>query len=357
MYRLPLTILLFILSSVLTYGQKTIVGKILSTTTKEPIPYANIGIVNSNVGTISNYDGSFSILLPQRLSNDTLTFSSLGFFGKKMPVNMLESKKEYTILLSEKATLLKPVIITAKMAKDKYFELGNKTYDSGNYEPDTTYAGRSVALLIDNKNFPKGISFPVYIKKAKLCIFTNNFDSYKFRIRLNKYDSLTGKPGEDLLDKSIVVESSLKNGWLDFDLSKLYFSVSGPFFVTFEQLLDLEDRTVIALGYRRIIRMHPDWLKTETVIFDGKKETTQKLIMGGIDLPGTFIGASYSKSVIEKYSCFIRETSLGGWTKVPLIIAATVTVCGQAATTTEISSKLPVLEIHKSMKLKTNNHY
>ena len=80
MYRIIHAILLLILLSGLAHGQKTIVGKVLNKTTHAPIPFANIGVVNSNVGTISNMDGSFSILLPQRLSHDSLYFTSLGFY-------------------------------------------------------------------------------------------------------------------------------------------------------------------------------------------------------------------------------------------------------------------------------------
>ena len=346
MYRIILAILLFSLSSNLTFGQKTIVGRILSKTTKEPIPYANIGIVNSNVGTISNFDGSFSIIIPQKLIKDTLTFSSLGFYKDVLEVNLLDAKKEYTVYLNEKATILKPVVITAKKIKEKLVNLGNSTSYGGNYEPDTTYAGRAVALLIDNKSFPKGSSFPVMVKKATLYIFRNNFESFKFRIRLNKYDSLTGKPGEDLIDKSIIVESTIRSGWLDFDLSKLYFKATGPFFLTFEQLIDKNDRAAIALGFKDIIREHPDWLQIDTVYFGGKKEVTQKLIKGGIDLPGTFIGTTNSNSALNKYSCFIRQTSLGDWTKIPMVIAATVSVTGHVSPVTQEPAVPEFIEIH-----------
>jgi hypothetical protein len=351
MYRHLTVILLFILLSGLVHGQKTIVGKVLNKTTHAPIPFANIGVVNSNVGTISNMDGSFSILLPQRLNRDTLIFTSLGFFKQGLAVSSLESKKDYTIYLNERVTLLQSVIITAKKIKDKDIDVGNRTYYGGNYEPDTTYAGRAVALLIDSKNFPEGTSFPVYVKKAKLLILRNNFQSFKFRVRINKYDSLTGKPGEDLLEKSIVEESDMKSGWLIFDLTKAYFRAKGPFFITFEQLVDLNGRTVIALGYREIMTLHPDWLKTDTVLIDNKKVITREFIPGRSDLPGTvsipgtFIGISNSKSAIQKYTCFIRQTSLGEWTKVPFVIAATVTVSGQFGETPDQTKELPVLEI------------
>ena len=347
MRKTLLTSLIIIFSSFLSFGQKTIVGKILSQTSKEPIPFANIGVVNSNAGTLSNLDGTFSIIIPQKLITDSITFRSLGFYGKSISILQLESKKEFTVYLNEKATLLSTVIITAKKIKYKKIELGNSVYTSGNYEPDTTYAGRSVALLIDTKNIPTQKSFPVYLKKASLRIFRNNFDSFKFRVRINKYDSLTGKPGVDLIDQSIIEESSMQSGWLDFDLSKLNFRVTGPFFVTFEQLLDSKHRTSIAMGFRDILRSHPEWFRSDSINFDGKKQYSIKLERGGIELPGTFIGASYAKSDIDKYSCYVRKTSLGEWYKIPAIMAATVTLSGQFIDNKELPSIAPPLQIHQ----------
>jgi hypothetical protein len=342
MYKLQLIFYLFIFSFSLAYSQKIIVGKISSKTTHEPIPYANIGVVNSKVGTISNLDGSFSIILPETLSNDTLTFTSLGFFAKKIPVNILNPNENYTISLNEKTTLLKPVIITSKV-KGKLIEIGNKVCYNGNYQPDTTYAGRSVALLIDIPNLPEQSSHPVYLKKAKLYIYRNNFSSFKFRVRLNKFDSLSGKPGADLIDKSIIVKSGIIAGWIEFDLSKLNFQITGPFFVSFEQLLDLKDRKKIASGFRRIKRDHPEWFITETINFEGKTILNPILIKGETELPGTFFGTSGAKKELDKYSCFVCETSLGDWVKFPKIITATVSVSGLFGFETTGSANVPKL--------------
>jgi hypothetical protein len=344
MHKLQLTFFLVILSFSLTYSQKTIVGKILSNTTHVPIPYANIGVVNSTAGTISNLDGSFSIILPEKLSNDSLTFSSLGFFVKIIPVNQLKSNEKYTISLIEKATILKPVIITSKV-KNKLIEVGNRVCHNGNYQPDTTYAGRSVALLIDIKNLPDPSSHPVYLNKANLYIFKNNFYSFKFRVRLNKYDSLTGSPGVDLIDKSIIVKSDILAGWINFDLSKLNFQITGPFFVTFEQLLDLKDRKKIAKGFRKLMLEHPDWFVTEVINFEGETLNNLVLTKDDTDLPGTFIGTTGTKPEINKFSCFVRETSLGEWHKLPKIVTATVSVNGLGFATNS-NKTISALEIH-----------
>ena len=162
---------------------------------------------------------------------------------------------------------------------------------------------------------------------------------------LHRYDSLTGKPGEDIIVQSIIEESSMQLGWLDFDLSKLNFRVTGPSFITFEQLLDTKHRTAIAMGFRDLLRLHPEWFNSDSIYFDGKKQYSQKLEKGGIDLPGTFIGASYSNSVINKYSCFVRKTSLGEWYKIPAIMTATVTLSGQFIDTKDVTQNAPPLQI------------
>jgi CubicO group peptidase (beta-lactamase class C family) len=326
--RISLTTCLVIFISVLSQGQKTIKGKVFNKTTQQPISYANIGVLNSNVGTISNPDGSFSIYIPERLLNDTLLFSSIGFGKKVIALKLLAQEKDHAIYLNEKIVSLKPVIISSNKEKNKTFELGNRSVRGGVLETDTNYAGRALALLIDNKE-QKGFRFPAYIEKARLRIFRNNLKSFKFRIRLNDVDSITGQPGEDLLTESIVMESTMRNGWLTFDLSRLNHEVAKPFFVAFEQILDLNDRIAIANEYRDFIAKHPDRLKTDTVEIAGRKEVVQTFTRGGIDLAGTFIAINSSKPAAEEYVCFVRETSFGEWKRVRGIVTATVTLSTQ----------------------------
>ena len=65
-----------------------------------------------------------------------------------------------------------------------------------------------------------------------------------------------------------------------------------------------------------------------------------------MDLPGTFIGTTNSNSALAKYSCFVRQTSLGGWTKVPMVIAATVSVSGLVSPVTEEPPIPEIMELH-----------
>ncbi|WP_185731324.1 serine hydrolase [Larkinella rosea] len=330
MKRFMRIIPLFFLFATTGFGQLIIKGTVLNQATQQPVPYANIGILNSNVGTLSNPDGSFSIMIPQKHRKDILHFSALGFRKKAVPMRFFQPEKPLTVFLAERTKTLHAITITGKKERNQTFELGNRSFRGGVLETDTTYAGRSMALLIKPKeaDVKKGFTFPVFLEKASLRIFRNNLKSFRFRIRFNKVDPLTGQPGEDLVQQSMIVESTMKNGWLAFDLSALRYPVSGPFFVTFEQITDLKDRTDIADGYRKYMQEHPERLKIDTVEFEGKKAVRQ-MLRGGIDLPGTFIGIASSQAAADQFTSYVRETSFGEWKKVRGIVSATVTVSSQ----------------------------
>jgi CubicO group peptidase (beta-lactamase class C family) len=319
---------LLIISTASAYGQKTIQGKIVNSLTKEPVQYANIGIKNANVGTISNPDGTFSIVVPQKWLNDTLLFSSVGYTQKVIAVTYLLQRQVPVIYLNQKTTDLNPVTVSTKKEKIETFELGNPAFQGGVLETDTVYAGGSMALLIEpgEPGNKKGGSFPAYLEQARLRILRNNLRSFKFRVRLNSVNALTGAPGNDLLHENIVMESSMRNGWLRFDLSKQNIEVSQPFFITFEQILDINDRIAIAQDYKEFITKHPNRLKIDTVEIDGIKVVRQRLTGSGIDLAGTFIAIATSKKAKERFTCFERETSFGEWKRVSGIMTAMVTL-------------------------------
>lgn len=344
--------LLFILQT--SFGQITIEGKVLEQKSRKPIPFANIGVPKYNVGTLSNRDGSFSIQIPQRSSNDTLFFSALGFAKRGVAISLFLTKRDYLVLLSERVTVLNTVTVTGKKEANKIFELGNQQCKGGIITLDTAYAGRSNSLLIDPRGtkFQNDLQFPVYLTKAHLRIFRNNFKTCKFRLRLNEVDSITKAPGQDLLQQNIIVESSVRNGWMEFDLTKLNIVVSNPFFLTFEQITTKEDRTATTNAYHDFVIKNPSKVKYDTVVRDGKKEVIHKLKGSGLDLPGVFVGIGISEDVKKRFTCYVRETSLAEWRKVRGILTATVTLSNQMGAP-EKTPKAPMPCSDKSANCKT----
>jgi CubicO group peptidase (beta-lactamase class C family) len=311
------------------HAQFKIHGLVINKKSKEAISYANIGIRYVSIGTLSNADGSFELIIPEKYSNDTLYFSSLGFAPKNISIKwLIQQPQPITIFLSERSVLLEGITITEKALKNKIVELGNNRCRGGTLETDTTYAGASEALLIDNKT-QKQIEYPMYLQRARLKIFRNNLDSFKIRIRVLDVDTTTGKPGTDLLHHDVIVESTIRKGWLAFDLSHLQLKIERPFFIVFERILTSRDRMLIAEGYRMFKKQYPSKVKIDTIEFEGKPLIRERFTGGGIDLPGTFIGISTTENAREKFSSYSRNTSFGEWEKVRGTLTATVSLSNQ----------------------------
>ena len=78
-----------IVSSAQDYWQ--IKGIVTNSETLEPLPYANIRILNKSLGIISNQQGRFSIRLPAEFRSDTLTFSYIGFKKQVIPLDQVRT--------------------------------------------------------------------------------------------------------------------------------------------------------------------------------------------------------------------------------------------------------------------------
>jgi len=310
-----------------SFSQSLIKGKVVAQGDKTPIAYANIGIINSEIGTISNIDGSFSLHIVKGHENDEIFFSALGYAGKSIPLRSFESGLDKTVYLLEKSTILDSVIIFGKREANKLYEFGNQDSRGGVFATDTVYAGASKAILIGNeiplKN--KGFAFPVYLENAKLKIYKNNFPKFKFRVRFYEVDSLNGgQPGNDLGNESIIVESSIKKGWLVIDLAYLKFVVTKPFFVAFEPILEEKDRNAIVQEFREFKASHPKRVKIDTVIVNGEQVIRE--LVNWPDFPGTGVCITTTDFGRQHFVCYSRSSSFSEWKKVRGTLTATVTL-------------------------------
>jgi len=103
-----------IVSSAQDYWQ--IKGIVTHSETLEPLPYANIRILNKRFGTISNQQGRFIIRLPAEFRSDTLTFSYLGFKKQILPLDQVNSES-ITISLKPEVYELKEVTAQGMTAR------------------------------------------------------------------------------------------------------------------------------------------------------------------------------------------------------------------------------------------------
>jgi hypothetical protein len=328
---------IFISIMIPVFGQKKIKGEILDERNK-PISFANIGIIDSNVGSISNEDGSFIISIPEIHYKDTLLFSALGYKTRGIPVQTIETGRPLTILLSEKILQLEPVTVSAKKDKKKTFWLGNSYNQGGHIYADSVAAGSALALLIENKHptYHAHLTFPVFVEKALLRISSNTFDEFKVRVRFLEVDSITRLPGKDLFDENLIVTSHMHMGWLKFDLSSFNFKINqAPFFLAFEWILDDNDRLDLLKRYKQFQREHPEKVTIDTMIVGGQKVPYYKWYNFA---PGTSFGVSPISFSLDNYQCYYRNNSFGQWKRASAILTARLLVSSQPPSMNKVNS-------------------
>lgn len=282
---------LFFLFPLLVLSQEqTAKGLVLDKETKEPIPYVNISILESQIGTSSDEDGSYSMQVSDNDLNKVIKFSSLGYESSKMPVSLfLKARKIFLEPLIEQ---LDEVVISEKFENEFLkiqpfqknelyggFGMGKRPWQIGLYFPyDSSYSQteylKEISVLLS-----KGLGFK---RKAS-----------KFRVRLFSV-SQDNLPEQDLINENIIVTASKKQKEVIIDLTK--YNITFPengIYVTLEGL---------AIPFNEIKR-------TYTMIdADGKKSKAKKekayvpSFKAFLSEPGNFLVVHYFNGKWWKYS-------------------------------------------------------
>ncbi|WP_347157525.1 carboxypeptidase-like regulatory domain-containing protein [Pontibacter chitinilyticus] len=227
------TLLLFLLlTATRTPAQTTVIrGTVLAGATAEGIPYVNIGIRKKGMGTAANADGTFTLALSSETLHDTLTFSAIGYRELSLPIQSVVESQQRQFILAEKPMPLQEVVVLGKAPKLRRLGVTYKLpFLFGSAETRNSHDISELAAFIPvHGKHAALVSTSVYLKSTKA-------DSANFRI--NFYESMDGKPGARLLEKSIVRRLPLTKGWVTVNLQPYHLMVEDDFFVGFEYLPD-----------------------------------------------------------------------------------------------------------------------
>ncbi|MDC1106712.1 SusC/RagA family TonB-linked outer membrane protein [Prolixibacteraceae bacterium] len=121
---------------------RVITGNVVSGTDQQPIPGASVVVTSTTVGTVSDFDGNFSLKIPT--DAQTLTVS---YVGMKSQVVTLTGKEAYSIVLEENNIAVGEVVITALgISRDKK-ALGYSVQNVGGDELNQTKQSNVVSAL------------------------------------------------------------------------------------------------------------------------------------------------------------------------------------------------------------------
>jgi len=88
----------------------TIKGHIYDNENKTSIPYATIGILEENIGTVTNADGYFALKVPASYSGSSLVVSHMGYMSQRIPIQLL-NEQQVDIFLERRIISIQEVII------------------------------------------------------------------------------------------------------------------------------------------------------------------------------------------------------------------------------------------------------
>lgn len=108
-----------LLSSVVMFAQTTVTGTVKDAKTGETLLGANIRVARKAVGTTSDFDGKFTLVVTESLPF-TLEVSMLGFKTKTFEIT--KNNQDLEILLEENATALDEVVVSASRTPERILE-------------------------------------------------------------------------------------------------------------------------------------------------------------------------------------------------------------------------------------------
>lgn len=207
-------LLLFLLSFSFCYSQ----CKVISSTTKEPIAFAQIKALHQSKGSLANIKGEFQ-LDTNLQSADTLLVSCIGFERKLVPSSSLSPNS--IIELKPKSEELHTVDVSAKKVKYTNKTLGvTKRPRSKNFNISTAQNGAERATWMPNK-----YSIPGYLKTINIFISDKGYPDAPFRVHVYACSNLETRPAEELTKSNIIASASEGNKWLSINMSNQYIRI------------------------------------------------------------------------------------------------------------------------------------
>lgn len=191
---------------------------------KNPIEYANVGILGKPQGTVSDSLGKFALFLDKTFLNDTILISHLGYENRKILVSSIIEGEPLIIKTKTKNVELEEVVINS---------FGDKISQKGRDKVNTKRSVQFSLSNIKNQNLGAviGRKFKFsnrkknLLEEVKFYVKYNDFEKAKFRI--NIYDIKNGKPYKIINKKPIYKSIHNKfQGWVSVDISNLEISVN-----------------------------------------------------------------------------------------------------------------------------------
>lgn len=229
----PMTKLFAIILSMAFAGTLSAQEKVISSQIVDEmgqgIAYVAIGIPAKQFGTNTFEDGSFILPVSEEYMGDSLLISAIGYERKQVSYQWIRENQPSEIILKMSPIALPLVTIRSTRLVER--KLGIKRKGSrNNFSLGSPLKGLTVAMRFEE------IEKPVRIKEVFVSIGKLNMDSVQLRCRFFAVDSVTGLPGEDLLQDNLIQTFGTKRAILKFEIEEAFW-LDQDFYVGFEWVM------------------------------------------------------------------------------------------------------------------------
>jgi hypothetical protein len=226
-FRFKISLLFLILYNNI-YAQNNLTGKIVDSK-GVPISFANIGILNKAIGTVSDENGNFAISFGDNLLTDTMIISCFGF---KRQTSLVKTFID-SLLKNKNITMENEVFqlgeVPIKGDKVKPYKIGHFTnsWATRGYMTSRAKGAELATTIYQDKNKT------IHLIAFRLNIIKNDFDSLRFRI--NIYSVKNQLPDSNLLSQNEIFLLLKDHDEFKYNFKKNIF-ITGDFIISLELL-------------------------------------------------------------------------------------------------------------------------
>jgi hypothetical protein len=262
------TIILFICLLLFSFAIKgqtyKIAAKVIDSDSGEVLPFVNIVILNHTIGTTSDINGFFELVLDDTLKRDTLVFSYVGY----QPLKVFIYKLDTLVKLNRRVINLQEIVVTPHKNRSKRIVINsfkkNKCsikYNPVNDNDNSWFPYRPKEPAIEAMYFPFKDEYKYKNKIKEIWIYLTSFNiPVNFRLRIFNSSS-KHFPAEDLLNEclNIKVDNYSKAVKIKLDKYNLNFPEHGMF-VGVELLIIPENSKIIKTKEGNSITLYSPYL-------------------------------------------------------------------------------------------------
>jgi hypothetical protein len=221
----------WLLPQLVSAQDNRITGRVVDAKTKEPIPFASIGLKYEETGALTNEYGFFQMAKPEKSATDSLIVQALGYLRKAVAVKKGDKLEDLIIEVPKRNIVLQEVKVEAGKVKNSDMGARSNTPGEGMIQG---MPGSQYAFFVKNE---KGKKLGM-VRSVSFYIGEHGFPKEPFRVRIYKADGDYNAPNTDLLTENVVVSAPGGGSWFTIDMTP--YNVLAPdegFFVAMEWIV------------------------------------------------------------------------------------------------------------------------